>query len=203
MRYPKTLDRLRARCVEVGDCWEWQGYFTSTGQPGVRWHSNNTSARRVALQLVNPTPPEPGQDYALCTCGNPRCINPKHARWASKSECMLAGHRKNLRSDLPRAAKIAATQRATRAKITMAQAQDIRTSTDTLVQLAARYGISRNYVSRIRAHQAWRDYTSHEMYGVCGACNHWMVKNKDDPCRSCLAVDGAAYPGWEPISDKE
>lgn len=160
MRYPKTLDRLRARCVEVGDCWEWQGYFTSTGQPGVRWHSNNTSARRVALQLVNPTPPEPGQDYALCTCGNPRCINPKHARWASKSECMLAGHRKNLRSDLPRAAKIAATQRATRAKITMAQAQDIRTSTDTLVQLAARYGISRNYVSRIRAHQAWRDYTS-------------------------------------------
>lgn len=70
------------------------------------------------LELLELAAKAAGIPIVPCTCGNPRCINHKHARWASKSECMLSGHRKNLRSDLPRAAKIAATQRATRAKIT-------------------------------------------------------------------------------------
>jgi hypothetical protein len=58
-------------------------------------------------------------------------------------------------------ARIAAAKRASKqAKITQADAQAIRASSEPLKQVAARYGIAWGYASRIRRGEVRRDFDS-------------------------------------------
>jgi hypothetical protein len=69
-------------------------------------------------------------------------------------------------NDLVRSAKIAATKRAQCAKITMAQVQEIRTSTENTREAGQRYGLHPSRISAIRRHKIWRDYSSNPFAGL-------------------------------------
>ncbi len=151
----QTMETLLARTVEVGECREWQGYV-GNGVPQVSHQGKVVAVRRLMLELQGRTL-RPG-DHAGCSCGNSLCVqhivqrtHAQHARAMSKSPA---------RSELARAAKLAQHARAHRAKITMEIAREIRCSPDSGPVLAARYGIDKGLVSRIRRNEAWREFSS-------------------------------------------
>ena len=74
------------------------------------------------------------------TCDNPRCVEPAHL--------VLGTHADNMRDKSERG-------RHTQAVLTADQIADIRTSGDTNAACAARYGVARPTISRIRSHQRW------------------------------------------------
>ena len=155
----QTLESLKARTVEIGDCWEWQGPYTYNGKnPIVRHNNKAVTARRLALQLSGEKMREKTQ--VLPTCDNHRCINPEHLRQYSSSDCMKIQGAKGLMSDQVRSAKIAATKRAQMAKLTMEQVREIRQRTTTIVQAAKKYGVHPSKISLILCHQIWKEYST-------------------------------------------
>ena len=155
----QTLESLKARTVEVGDCWEWQGPYTYNGKnPIVRHKGKAVTARRLALQLSGEKMREKTQ--VLPTCDNHRCINPEHLRQYSSSDCMKIQGAKGLMSDQVRSAKIAAAKRAQMAKLTIEQVREIRQRTTTIVQAAEKYGVHPSKISLIRRHQIWREHST-------------------------------------------
>lgn len=162
-----TLKSIHARCIEVGDCWEWQGKYSGHNgrHPYIRHNGNNTTARRVVLDLAGKKPKHPNQDCAMSTCDNWRCVNPAHLKWATRSETMKVAGAKGLLSDPPRLAKIAAAKRA-KAKLTLEQVHDIRTSTERNDVLAARYQVHYSYISNIKHYRLWRDHTATPFSGL-------------------------------------
>ncbi len=46
----ELLKKIESRCVEVGDCLEWQGYISAGGSPRIYHDSRMQSARKLMLQ---------------------------------------------------------------------------------------------------------------------------------------------------------
>jgi hypothetical protein len=74
----RTLDDLKARTAEVGDCWEWQcGYQNHGKTPAVVYIDKRMSGRRLALMLAKPGQKLDGK-VVIAKCGNHKCVNPDH-----------------------------------------------------------------------------------------------------------------------------
>lgn len=76
--WPAAVDALRADCLVVDGCWEWQRQLSKDGYPLVRVGSKNRiGAHRLMLSVANG-----GVDVGVHSthheCANPRCINPDH-----------------------------------------------------------------------------------------------------------------------------
>lgn len=73
-------ERLEARTDKSGGpdaCWVWTGGFGQYDQPTL-WHENRTrSARRLVWELATKSSPQPHR-LVTVTCGDSRCVNPKH-----------------------------------------------------------------------------------------------------------------------------
>ena len=67
-----TIDTLRARCDEVGDCWIWRG---ARGIPKINLHGSAVPARRALREMVDHIAPRPGMRVAAA-CGQQQCISP-------------------------------------------------------------------------------------------------------------------------------
>ena len=156
-RTTHTLDSLKARCVEVGDCWEWQGYLGNNTPQVVAYPEGKkkmVSVRRLLRELVTGQP-QPDGHYAN-TCGNHRCVNPDHTLWRGEAAHMKAMGRKRTVS-----AVTANKLRKYRvdnglAKLDESKAQLIRLSPEPAPVLAERFGVSKSWINRIRRGAAWR-----------------------------------------------
>jgi hypothetical protein len=82
----KTLADIRERCVEVGECWEWQGSFSGCGQPRHRLDGKQRKVCHTAFALAGKTWPE--GKYLVRKCGNLACVNPAHLEPMTRSEQM-------------------------------------------------------------------------------------------------------------------
>ena len=67
------------------DCIPWTLSVTAFGYGEMRYKNKTTRSHRVVCELYHGTPPFPRADAAH-TCGNKLCINPRHIRWATRSE---------------------------------------------------------------------------------------------------------------------
>jgi hypothetical protein len=149
---------IKDRCIEVGECWEWQRGKSSAGYPMIRRLGKTYLVRRIVMDNAG-KPAAPRQPVA-CRCDNPRCLNPEHLFLSSTSAiCKRAGAR-GVWSTLGRAAKISASKRRTTAKLTDEAVAAIRASDETQVVLSKRYGINASLVGRVKRGDAWKDYTS-------------------------------------------
>lgn len=89
------------------------------------------------------------------TCKNVRCINPNHLRVVSMKSVFKIS--KEGYENFVRSAKLSANARATRAKLNMDQAREIRMSTKTHRELALEYGVNKATITSIKAGRTWKE----------------------------------------------
>lgn len=156
-----TLESLRARCTECGDCWELQTGAKSEHHrrhPQVRHDGKPYLARRLAYELANG--PIRADLRAVPKCGNPYCINPAHQSLLTEKQKGKKAAKAGAFSSWARRKKIAEHMRRTEAKITLEQAMEIRTSEEQGKDLAKRYGLAETTISAIKRGERWRDYSN-------------------------------------------
>jgi len=142
----RTLDDVKARCEEVGNCWEWQlGYQNKGRTPAAAYGKIRLGARRLAWMLANGPLPEGW--VVVSTCGNYRCVNPEHIKIMPERQARSKLSSKPISS--ARRAKIIATRRARHGV-----APEIRVAAlemeGSCVTVGAALGIGASTVSKIR-----------------------------------------------------
>lgn len=146
------LSDLRARIVEVGECWQWTGYAAEGRFPQWVIGGKIRPARRIVWQSVHGEIRKGIQIGVRCGCT--LCVHPDHLVARTKSKAMsgrkiTAAHR----------ASVIAGKRAA-SKLSIETARAIRASEASNKELGALYGVSHGYVSKIRGGRAWPDMAS-------------------------------------------
>lgn len=70
---------------EGDDCIEWPFTRMKSGYGQVTYKRRKTLVHRLVCEIFNGPAPADKQDAAH-TCGNPKCVNPRHIRWATRAE---------------------------------------------------------------------------------------------------------------------
>ena len=145
---------LDARCRDNGEgCLIWTGYMARGGCPRATFGSDAIPypVRRVIFKDVHGFLPRKGVVVATC-CGVHGCVRPEHIISRSKGMSQRGKTRNVLELH-----KMAAPKRAS-SRLSQEDARAIRLSSQTPTELAARYGISRQYVHKILKGQSRVDY---------------------------------------------
>lgn len=152
------VERVRMRCTDFGDCWEWQGALQSGGStPTMRIGKETIGVRRALLQLKGT---DLSGKVATYKCGNTLCVNPEHLQATTRKKLSKRSAQEHkYGSNLARNAKVAAAARA-RSSLTQEIVDQIRRAEGTQRAIAARFGVSQHTVCQIRRGLAWRDYTN-------------------------------------------
>ncbi len=130
-------------------CWPWQGAIARlTGYGAYTADSKSYKAHRFAF--IDAVGLIPVGLFVCHRCDNPPCCNPQHlflGTAADNTADMFAKGRQ-MRG---------AGEKHSQAKLTWEVVRSIRASSDTGIHLAARHGVSRAMVSRIRQNHAWKE----------------------------------------------
>lgn len=147
----KIKDRIKPRTVEVGECWEWLGWF-SNKSPQIRYKGSAVSLRR--LLWIERVGRNPDGKYIHVSCGNWRCVNPDHLVAKDFKDHAAASARKRSQASYKAAAiKVGKKNR----KLTVQQAMEIRTSPKPCKQLGEEYGVSHTTINRIKRGLIYND----------------------------------------------
>ncbi|WP_315125266.1 hypothetical protein [Comamonas antarctica] len=166
MTTPITLDDIKARCVEEGDCWIWQGAVSDAGYPIMkRYGGPCLLVRRVAIALAG-REPKPRQPVA-CTCDDKRCVAPAHLKLSTWSKVGKTAAAKGSYSGKARCAKVSAGRRANgNLKLNAEIARTIRESVESGPVLSARYGVNRSLINAIKRGDIWKEYANSPFSGL-------------------------------------
>lgn len=144
----RTLEDLKDRCFVDEDtgCWIYRGGALKSGEKIWIPQLQQVVGLGVAICFLKTGKlPKTGVVWhSLCMV--PWCANPEHRKAGTRSTQMLAAGL--VRSPMQRM-KMSKNRRDL-SLLTEAQAQEIRESSETVVALAAKYGVSRGTVSNIR-----------------------------------------------------
>ncbi len=141
------ISRFRAGFVpgEPGACWMWQKSLTGRyGQIKLTHERRQTYVHRVAYELAHGEIPAHRQ---VChTCDNPLCVNPAH---------LFVGTSHDNHQDTKKKGRYGECN--ARAVLTDRQVREIRALLPLVKQweLATRYGVSANTISRIARGVSW------------------------------------------------
>lgn len=152
-----TVESLKARCVEEGDCWLWQGYLTNkTPQVFTKVDGKRAmvSVRKLLRELATGQP-QPAGHYGN-TCGNYQCVCPEHTLWKGEDAHMRYMAKRRTVSPMLASKLRRIRVEAGQAKLDEAKAQAIRLSEESGPALAERYGVSRSLINKIKRGLAWR-----------------------------------------------
>ncbi len=158
MSKPKTvhtIESLKARCVEEGDCWLWQGYAANK-VPMVHKDGGMVSVRRLMFDLMGKRTRE---GYYVPVCGNKECVCPDHTRYRSQAEHVAFMNKQEF--SLERRLKMTAARRA-RADVVLSvdKARMIRSAYGSYAEISEAYGVTKSVVGRIKQGNYWRDLNS-------------------------------------------
>jgi hypothetical protein len=158
-----SLEQIKERCVEIGDCWEWSSPDISLKRkrnPEMRVDGKVTAVRRYAYGLAKN--PAKGRLVVTPSCGNPYCLNPDHQKAVTHQRAMQDASKRGSLKGIT-AKKLAACR--ANAKISEEIAREIRSSHEPGHVLGAKYGIHKSMVNRIKQGKNWRD-TSNPFAGL-------------------------------------
>lgn len=157
-----TIEHIQRRCVEHADCWLWQQACSTNGTPKVtitngkdkrQWAVRRYVATLLGLHIEN--------KLVTTSCGNPRCVCPDHLMIVDKKRMgKLVAKRTGYAQRPERRMRIATARRRSEGKVTPEIVADIRSSDLLIRELAAKHGLAKATVSRIRRHEAWIEYVS-------------------------------------------
>lgn len=139
--------RFWPKVDQSGDCWTWRGSVDSGGYGTIKGATNqNLKAHRVSWVLAKGDIPR-GLDV-LHRCDNRRCVRPEHLFLGTDTENMADMVQKGRSAKLP-------GERNPAAKLTPEQVNEIRQSKEFSTTLAARFGVHKETVGRIRRGLSW------------------------------------------------
>jgi hypothetical protein len=167
---PFTLEHLKLRCSESGDCWEWGAAYRADRWPVISsrrdWDGSGKSSNRqfyvrhLMYWLKTGKPPILGAFRSIVACcDNPRCVNPDHMRLVTRKTVVRKMVESGGMSESTRHAKIAKTKRA-KSKLSDGDVEQIRNSDLRADELAAQYGVSAAYIYMLRRNQFRRNYSN-------------------------------------------
>lgn len=152
--YPEIgLDYLYSRCTECDGCLLWKMQMIDGPVTNImrkRW-----KVRHLVWRMVHRRSPQADQIPMPTKCGQERCIHPDHLTLVKRNS-----HARGKKMTLLHRAHIAETKRVRSGKIDLQKAEEIRASSEPLIVLAARHGISVGNAHRIKHGEAWIDYRS-------------------------------------------
>lgn len=147
-------DRLDAKVMPIpwSGCWIWTGATTSVSKPYGRigaggWHGKNLLAHRVSYELA--FGPIPSGVLVCHRCDVSLCVNPEH---------LFLGTHKDNSDDMDskgRRAPALRGERSPRAKLSMAQVEEIRSDKRALKDIALTYGMSISQIHNIKSGAQW------------------------------------------------
>ena len=129
------------------DCLLWPFAMARGGYGTVRDGRKLVGAHRLVCELAHGAPPESKLDCAH-SCGVRRCCNPRHLRWATRSENC---------ADKVLHGTDQAGERHGMSKLTEAEVRTIRALAGTAFQrvIASRFGVSRENIGLIISRKGW------------------------------------------------
>lgn len=151
----RSLADLRDRSHIDPDsgCWCWRQYTTKHGHAYLRLILGGVAVksmgRRAALLLSGKSPDAGQVAYAVATCFDESCVNPKHARWGTTSDRMRQAAARGAFSAPERRANLMAANKL-RMKLSDVQRLEVALSTGPRADIAGRLGISPDRVSQLR-----------------------------------------------------
>lgn len=130
------------------DCWLWVGArFGANGYGALQVNERALRAHRIAWEMHNG--PIPSDRIVCHTCDNPPCVNPAHL--------YLGTHASNAADKVRRGRVNPSVGGGTRpTKLTPKDIAEIRSAPGRLAEIAAKYGVSRSQISRVKLRQNWR-----------------------------------------------
>ena len=160
-----TLQNLKSRCTEEGDCWLWDGYTTNNWVPATYIAGERLTVRRAVWQMLG-KPAIPAGYVISTTCGNSLCVNPAHLRQTTSGQ-LLRERNRNGKGEALRIARMTATRRrAADIKLSREKVEHIRSSSATGKELAAQFGVHHSTISKIRTHKSWRGGSAMALIGL-------------------------------------
>lgn len=149
-----TLDDIKARCTEDGDCWRWDGPVGTNKHPRIA----SRSARQIVYRMAHGAVPRGRVISVNCECID--CLNPEHLEATTKSKAAAKAFEKRPDIVRARAKKTADWFRANRAKLSSEDATQIRHSSEPACVVAQRFGVCRQTVVQIKSGKFWKDYSN-------------------------------------------
>lgn len=137
-------DRFWGRVNKTTGCWLWTG-GTTNGYGELSKDGVSQRTNRLSWEIHFGKPPS--HLHVCHTCDNPLCVNPRHLFLGTDLDNNRDMRAKNRGSTPP----LHKGQTHPNAKITDAQAAEIRESTLSATSLASRYGISLSQAFNIKA----------------------------------------------------
>lgn len=131
---------------EPAGCWPWLGKRLPAGYGVLHIDGSKHLATHLALNLTGKMRPEGA--VALHRCDNPPCCNPDHLRWGTQADNMHDMASKG------RASRMRGTA-SPLARLTDDAVREIRLSPLPNPKLAARYGVDKSKICRIKNRKAW------------------------------------------------
>jgi hypothetical protein len=155
---PVTLDVIRARSDEIGDCWIWKG-ATTHGSPAISINGRAMPTRRWLAETIQ------GKNtkgyYASVSCGELLCVNPEHVLLAKRGTInRMAAERTGYGKSLARSAKLAEARRRKYAKLSSELVAEIRASSLPVAELARLHGVAKSTIANAISGKTWRDYAN-------------------------------------------
>lgn len=158
LRLLKSTTRLRAKRNEarslfeaatklnVSSCLNWPYSLDKDDYPGLQWEDRYRRGHAVMCEIAHG--PRPSKKHvAAHSCGNPRCINRNHLRWATYAE--------NNGPDKNKHGTALNGERNHQAKLSLRDVRAIRKSNDTCQACADKYGVVKSTVHAIRTRKLW------------------------------------------------
>jgi len=176
-----TLDTLRQRCVEEGDCLIWQGYAAHNNVPmvyaahpaaGKGRSGKNVSVRWLVALLhgdqaaLDELQPGAAKGHWRAHCGTPNCVEHSHITRYSGRDHLVAIARiahENTITNALRAERISRTQRARVGKVDTPTMRDAVADHRSASAMAKELGVSKSSVARWR--QRARARVTGSMFG--------------------------------------
>lgn len=154
----EALQAIRVRCDDEGECWIWRDATTRDGYPIYRPSGGKCTLVRRAVFVLAGGELKPRQPL-VSSCGDRCCCNHEHLKTSTLSKIAKKAAKGGAWASQTRRAAISAAQRK-HSKITAEIAAEVRASSEASRALAARFGVDKSLIARIRSGRAWRDYSS-------------------------------------------
>lgn len=154
-----TLDTVRNRCTEEGECWLWDQSLNSCGYPQACIDGKNTRVQRYIFAVLLGRRLQ-SRWVVTAKCRNKRCCAPDCLEAITRGELLkraYASGARNTDTEYQRRQQQAIKQGWAR-KLDADKAREIRARVDEGINvLAAEYGVHRKTIVGVRSGRYWRE----------------------------------------------